>query len=294
MRPKLTVLVACTGRKSAPATQDCLVQHLPKLSLAERHDIWLRCLDKAPDKMPASRLYAGDAWRRTDAVLSAAASAGFEPTLFVASAGLGLVGASTLAPSYGATFTTGHPDSVADSVAGKRDWWTLFSDANGDTLPSVAGDATLVVLSKAYASALEEDLTQLAATPGDHLLVGGSREVPGLTRLKSDFKLRHELGGTAMSLNLRMAEEWLKALTEPKLTDKVTMSRWVTWADRVRRTEHYARQTMTDAQVLEFIHSLRSQQSAVPRTRALRILRDSGRACEQTRFAHLFAQGVTA
>ena len=294
MRPKLTIVVACTGRKSAPATRECLVRHLPELSLAERHDIWRHRLDENQDKMPVSDLYAGDAWRRTEAVLAASASAGFEPTLFVASAGLGLVEASTLAPAYGATFTTGHADSVADSIAGKRDWWSHFSIAKGNTLQNLNGDATMVVLSEAYASALDEDLTQLGATPGDHLLVGGSREVPGLTRLKSDIELRHELGGTAMSLNLRMAEEWLKALTEPKLTDKLTMKRWMTWADGVRRTEHYARQTMTDTQVLEFIHSLRSQQSAVPRTRALRILRDSGRACEQTRFANLFAEGLTA
>ena len=105
MRPKLTVVVACTGRKSAPATRECLVRHLPELSLAERHDIWRHRLDENLDKMPVSDLYAGDAWRRTEAVLAAAASAGFEPTLFVASAGLGLVEASTLAPAYGATFT---------------------------------------------------------------------------------------------------------------------------------------------------------------------------------------------
>ena len=294
MRPKLTVVVACTGRKSAPATRECLVRHLPGLSLAERHDIWRHRLDENLDKMPVNDLYAGDAWRRTEAVLAAAASAGFEPTLFVASAGLGLVEASTLAPAYGATFTTGHADSVADSVTGKRDWWSQFSVAKGNTLQHLSGDATIVVLSEAYASALDDDLTQLAATSGDHLLVGGSREVPGLTCLRSDLGLRHKLGGTAVSLNLRMAERWLGRLGEPKLTDKLTMERWMTWADGVRHTEHYDRQRMTDAQVLDFIRSLRSQQVAVSRTRALQILRASDLACEQTRFAKLFAEGVTA
>jgi len=161
-------------------------------------------------------------------------------------------------------------------------------------MPGVAGDATMVVLSEAYASPLDADLTALAATPGDHLLVGGSREVAGLTRLRSDLGLRHALGGTAVSLNLRMAEAWLRGLSEPKLTDALRMERWVKWADGVRRTEHYDREAMTDALVLEFIHCLRGQQPAVRRTRALRMLRDSGRACEQTRFATLFAQAVTA
>lgn len=294
MIPKLTVVVTCTERKSAPVTPECLVRHLPKLSLTERHDTWRQRLDTAADKRPVSRLYAGDAWRRTEAVLRAADSAGFEPRLFVASAGLGLVAASALAPAYGATFTSSQADSVASSVAGKRDWWAQFSDVGGNTLPDVSGDATVVVLSAVYASTLDADLTQLAGTPGDHLLVGGSRDIPGLTRVRSDLGLRHVLGGTALSLNLRMAEAWLRGLAEPKLTDALTMKRWLAWAEDVRRTEHYDRKAMTDVQVLEFIHCLKSKQPAVLRTRALRMLRDSGHACEQARFADLFALAVTA
>jgi len=229
-----------------------------------------------------------------EAVLRAADSAGFEPRLFVASAGLGLVAASAVAPAYGATFTAGHADTVANSGPANREWWTHFSAAGGETLSGVAGDATLLVLSEAYASALDVDLAELGATPGDHLLVGGSTEVPGLTRLRSDLGLRHALGGTAVSLNLRMAEAWLLGLSEPKLTDELRMERWVKWAEGARRTERYDREAMTDALVLEFIHSLRTQQPAISRTPALRMLRDSGRACEQRRFAGLFAQAVTA
>jgi hypothetical protein len=294
MRPKLTVVVPCTDRKSAPATQECLVRHLPKLSLTERHDSWRQRIDQAVDKKPLSLLYAGDAWRRTESVMSAAATAGFEPTLYVASAGLGLVGASSLAPAYGATFTAGQDDSVASSVAGKRDWWTHFAGSGGNTLPEVSGDATLVVLSAAYASALDADLAELAETRGEHLLVGGSRDLLGLPRIKSDLGLRHALGGTSLSLNLRMAEAWLRGLTEPKLTDASRMKCWVAWADGVRRTEHYDRKTMTDLQVLKFIHFLKGEESTVLRTRALRQLRDSGHACEQKRFARLFAQTVQA
>ena len=294
MRPKLTVVVTCTERKSAPATQECLVRHLPKLSLAERHDTWMRRLDKAVGKKPVRHLYAGEAWRRAEAVLAAAVSAGFEPRLFVASAGLGLVPATALAPAYGATFTVGHDDSVARSVAENRDWWTQFCAMGGNTLAGVAGDATVVVLSETYASALDADLALWAEAPGDHLLFGGSRDVPGLTRLRSDLGLRHVLGGTAGSLNLRMAEAWLRNLSEPKLTDAQRMKGWVTWVGEVRRTERYDRKALTDALVLEFIQNLRVQHPGTSRTRALRILRDSGHACEQARFASLFAQAVVA
>jgi hypothetical protein len=294
VRPKLSVVVTCTERKSTPATPECQMRNLPEQSLTERHDNWVRRLDSAADKRPLSLLYAGEAWRRTTAVVEAAVSSGFAPTLFVASAGLGLVEATTLAPSYGATFTTGHADSVANSVVGNRDWWGRFSAARGDTLLSVAGDATIVVLSEAYASALDGDLAQLAVTRGDCLLVGGSREVPGLTRLRSDLGLRGALKGTAGSLNVRMAEKWLRGLSGPKLTDGLRMEHWVKWAAKVRRIERYDRETLTDAQVMEFIEALRSHESAVPKTRALRILRDSGCACEQARFTNLFARTVTA
>lgn len=294
MKPKLTVVVTCTERKSTPATPACQVRNLPKLSLSERHDTWLRCLDSAADKRPVGLLYAGEAWRRAEEVQSAAASAGFEPRLFVASAGLGLVSASALAPSYGATFTAGHADSVASSVAENRNWWAHFGAVEGATLADLAGDATIVVLSEAYASALDADLIRLATIPGDHLLVGGSRDVPGLTRLKSDIGLRQVLGGTAVSLNLRMAEEWLRKLPEPELTGPLSMNRWVSWADGVRRTERYNRRVLTDTLVLRFIHDLRLQYPGTSRTRALRMLRDSGLACEQARFANLFAQAVKA
>lgn len=294
MTPKLTVVVTCTERKSTPAAPECQVRSLPKRSLPERHDIWLRCLDSAVDKRPVGLVYAGEAWRRAEAVQRAAVTAGFETRMFVASAGLGLVSTSVLAPSYGATFTTGHADSVASSVSENRDWWALFGVVGGHTLADLAGDATLVVLSEAYASALDADLIRLATTPGDHLLVGGSRDVAGLTRLRSDIGLRHELGGTASSLNLRMAEEWLKNLPEPKLTGSQSMNRWVTWADGVRQSERYNRRVLTDALVLRFIHDVRRQYPGTSRTRALRMLRDSGLACEQARFAHLFTQAVTA
>ena len=96
-----------------------------------------------------------------------------------------------------------------------------------------------------------------------------------------------------MSVDRRMAERWLRGLTEPKLTDELRMKRWVPWAEGVRRTEHYGREAMTDGQVLDFIHRLKSGQSAVPRTQALRTLRDIGYASEQKRFADRFAQPVT-
>lgn len=295
MRPKLTVVVTCTDRKSAPASHDCQVRNLPMESLTERHDSWMHRLEAAADKRPVGSLYAGAAWRRTDAVLDAAASAGFEPRLFVASAGLGLVAASAMAPAYGATFTARQADSVASSVAGNRVWWARFRAGGGNALPDLpdgAGDATIVVLSEAYAATLDADLTDLAHAPGDHLLVGGARDVPGMTRVRSDLGLRHALGGTALSLNLRMAEEWLRKLKQAKLTDDETTKTWETWAHRVRRIEHYERDAMTDAQVLEFVSCLTSKHPTVSRTRALRALRDSGHACEQARFARLFNQAV--
>jgi len=293
VRSKLSVVVTCTDRKSAPSSHDCQVRNLPKESLPERHDIWMRHLAAAADKQPVGTLYAGAAWRRTDELLKAAASAGFEPRLFVASAGLGLVAASTMASSYGATFTARQADSVASSVAGNRDWWARFRAVGGDALPDVTGDATILVLSETYAATLDADLSEMAETSGDHLLVGGGRDVPGMRRLRSDVGLRQALGGSALSLNLRMAEEWLRQLTGPKLTSEATTRTWETWAQGARRTVHFDREARTDGQVLEFVSGLTSKYPAVSRTRALRMLRDSGYACEQARFAKLFTRAVT-
>lgn len=258
-----------------------------------RHDLWLDRLRGSRPKHPVGQLYAGEAWSRTSRVVAAACGVGFEPEVWVASAGLGLASVSDEAPAYAATFSPGHADSVGSNRGEVTDWWGRFAQRGGQRLVEVAaGGSTLVILSKTYASALTEDLQQLAAQGGDNLLIGGNREVDGLLRLRSQIGLRSTLGGTASGLNARMAEAWLQGLARPVLTSSKRAKSWSNWAHNVRQPEAPMRQRASDDTVVTFIRQLRLRQPTIGYSAALKQFRGTGRACEQSRFATLFANAV--
>ncbi|GAB3446531.1 hypothetical protein GCM10027517_28910 [Phycicoccus ginsengisoli] len=290
---KLTIVVPCTDRKSLRPQPQHLLRDLPCVSLAERHDIWRQRIDAAVDKRPLETLYAGETWAQCRTLVGAARQAGFDPSLFVASAGLGLRPSDFEAPAYGATFAMNAPDSVGRSGAEAQMWWSAFGVRAGLRLADVAESSTLIVLSESYARAMEPDLVALGEHSGDYLLVGGHRDIAGLKRMPADLGLRAALGGTASSLNARMARAWLEGLDGPELTSVNRKRTWAEWSANVRRLERYDRSRMSDAQVTAYVRDLRRRNPDISQTVALRNLRDAGQACEQKRFRALFNSAVT-
>jgi hypothetical protein len=63
---------------------------------------------------------------------------------------------------------------------------------------------------------------------------------------------------------------------------------WKRFSTSVSRSESYDRTPLDDAAVLRLIREFRRTDPAISRSRALRQLRDSGRACEYSRFQALF------
>lgn len=291
MSEKLTIVVTCTARKAGSVDPRLQVRNLPKVSLPDRADIWARRVAEAVDKRPLDQLYKGEQWTASRSLARSACSRGFDVTLLVASAGLGIRKLTDVAPAYGATFTRGHADSVAIDVAGSRQWWDLLraaADPDSSTR-IVTSNKLLLVLSDVYADALDDDLSELARTGVDALLVGGSRDIEGLSRLRPRGELRKALGGTMTSLNLRMAARWLDLLDlDRSVADPQVGRAFDFWADQVAVPERYERAHLTDDDVVAFARELRRADPKISRTRALRRLRDSGWACEQRRFRRLF------
>lgn len=290
---KLTIVVPCTDRKSLRPQPHHLLRDLPDVSLPERHDTWRQRIGAAVDKRPLESLYAGETWVQCRALLGVARRAGFDPALFVASAGLGLRSSDFEAPAYGATFAMNTPDSVGRSGAEAQMWWSAFGDEAGLRLADVAESSTLIVLSESYARAMEPDLVALGEQEGDHLLVGGHREIAGLKRVPADLGLRSALGGTASSLNARIAGAWLEGLNMPELGSATRQQEWAEWSATVRRVENYNRSRMSDAQIAAYVRDLKQRDPDISQTVALRNLRDAGQACEQKRFRTLFNSAVT-
>jgi len=135
---------------------------------------------------------------------------------------------------------------------------------------------------------MHEDLIALGRRSGEVVMVGGAEDIAGMHRVPSDRALRAELGGTASSLNLRIARAWLGQQDDGVLWDTHAERRWTKWCHSVRREERYDRIPAGDTEIVEAIKQLIALDQTLSATRALRVFRDSGMACEQKRFGRLF------
>lgn len=285
MSQELTVVVTCTDRKSHPAQAHLLLRSVPHgdTKISE----WTRRIESTRNSTPLRQLYQGEAWSQLPRLEEAARAAGFQPTLYVASAGLGLRPLSTSAPAYGATFTPSHADSVPGAIAQQRLWWDQLNEWNGSRGELPPTDKVLFVLSRRYADVLAPLVTRTALARSV-LVVGGSDAIASPLRLRSDAKLRSTLGGTLGGLNMRIAVAWLRNLTSSDLSSQHDRDRWNDWSARAGRHERYDRTPLSDREVRRYIDMMRAEAPAISKTRALRGLRSSGFACEQHRFAQLF------
>jgi hypothetical protein len=238
-------------------------------------------------------LYQGEAWQQVRGLEDDAQAAGYNVQTMVASAGLGLRDVSSRATGYAATFAGGHADSVASGATALRDWWRrLTSLSSAKSLVTDTGDRVVLVLSETYARSMDDDLVRLANRGGDLLLVGGARDVDGLPRLPANAALRACLGGTVSSVGLRMARRWMRERTGAELHNSSDAEAWSHWASSVAQVERFDRAPMTDRQIADLIDKVLDDDPGLSATRALRLLRDGGVACEQKRFGSLFRARV--
>lgn len=273
---------------------------------ASRTDIrltqWTRRLTASKaDSVPAEDLYVGEHWTTARALPSLAA--GFaRPTLWVASAGWGLIPATAPVFPYSATFSPGHPDSVPGGNSGAQDWWTTIASWTGPTsgtprsltalIAEHPHDRILVILSHAYLTACRADLAQALTTASNNALISilAAGVVPDhefmAWQLPGDARLQGHVGGTRGALNVRIAAHLLRT----GLTDHEAMSRHLRqMLAAAPSLPVYARRRLSDDEVLSFIRDRRRSGTCVSRTGLLRELRDAGMACEQSRFADLFS-----
>lgn len=286
MRKKLTVVVTCTDRKSVQPSAELQIRNLRAVGLDARVQAWRHSIDAATDRHPIRSLYQGETWTQVAVLKRAVERAGFSPRLLVASAGLGLVDIRADAPAYAATFSPGHRDSVGTSTYETQQWWQALNPP-GQDLELLLEDPTVLVISKAYADAMAPRLAHFADRP-DVVIFGGSVAVPPALRIPADRGLRKALGGTSTSLNLRTASAWFELLPEPELACHRDHAGWTAWVAGAREPDNYDRTRLTDGAVQAFVMKLHAEDPTISRSRALRLLRDSGLACEQKRFAHLF------
>lgn len=286
---QLSLIVTCTDRKVEAPSPQLTARSLPDLPTADRCGLWMERLSTTDaDTYPLDHLYKGDSWVQ-QRVLIEELQRRVATRALVASAGLGLQDLDSAHPSYAATFSQGHEDTVCPSDLSGT-WWLGLQGGIGSVRISELSGLILAVLSTPYARAMDAELRDLGMrTDTDVLLMGGWKDIPGITRIPADRTLRKTLGGTVGSLLPRMAQQWVRLWDGGDLTSESALASWTEWVESASFREHFSRQPLEDRQVIEFIHELRSQEPGVSATIALRALRDAGFACEQKRFGRLFA-----
>jgi hypothetical protein len=295
------VVVTCSQRKREPVPNALHLRRVTGVRTETRCRSWTTRLADDPARgVPAGDLYAGEHWRLARQLPDVAAPR-LDVTLWVCSAGYGLISAATAVKPYSATFAAGHLDSVPGGRDEAADWWaalTAWSAPGAGAPRSIAAlaaadptSAVLLVLSSAYFAACRADI--LAATEvlddADRLGIvsGGTRTDTDLAEwlLPVDARLQHALGGARQSLNVRVAAALLGGGRCGAAAGRAWLSKLLAEQPPLPT---FAREPMTDTQVRAWIRAeLRSDGDAT-HTRLLRELRDGGKACEQRRFADLF------
>lgn len=298
------VVVTCTNRKSRSALPDLHVGSLPAGPPERRAADWIERITRSTDvAVPVRDLYAGEHWQVVRDLDNRAHNVSALVRIWVCSAGYGLVALDASLRAYRATFAFGQPDSVATNNAARRSWWPAVAAWPGPTpghprtfraLARQNPEASLVVAaSPAYLSACTEDLamaaTELAAQEQLAIISIGHHRTGPLDAhiVPADARLQPLLGGTRQALNVRLLTHLLTHHEQTFTTNALaaTTAALLAAAPPLVR---YGRTPSTDEDVATFIRVRLRVEPSLSRSRLLREYRDSGRACEQSRFAGIY------
>lgn len=244
---------------------------------------------------PAIDLYQGEHWSVARRIHAASLA-----DVWVASAGFGLVHISTKLRPYAATFSSGHPDSVAlpecadVSVETQlSEWWSALQSE--PRLPTVGLDQVaqrgpvVLAASRPYVSAMRHEIAA-AASVGQIVIASASPAPAAVAHLcpPANGRLRQILGGSMQSLNVRLAEAIVLNVDAAELTVGTASTFVGSLSVRAPESVRYDRRPLSDEEVVLFIRQQLALGSASSWSPLLRALRDNGMACEQRRFRRLF------
>ena len=273
---------------------------------------WRRRLERSDAETLAARhLYAGDHWSVVQSLEKEAHACGIRPTIWVCSAGYGLIAIDAAIKPYSATFSANHPDTVTRwKPTGKAhpryglSWWDRLRAWAGPepelprSISEVAKSSPelplLVVASNNYIKALGRDLKQAAGHLEDPDLLSvistGTKLLPGLDAnlILSSSSLQRTLGGSLISLNARLARVILSEVPYTNLRAPALRAKVGRLVEASIPAAKVVRGRMSDQEVRRYIAASLKEDPRISWSALLHRLRRSGKACRQERFSDLF------
>jgi hypothetical protein len=311
----LHIVLSCTSRKRTGAISFPRLREVVAKDVEPRARAWISKLDGAPPTHSARELYVGEYWRAGLDLVERAVML-LPTSTWVLSAGLGLVNLDDKVPAYGATFTSGHDDSVvrvSDQRSARevrRSWWSELAAWRGPVGPSrprlvseLARDnsASIVVCAgHDYLTAVAPDLVEasVALGPGRMLVFGSGPPETGLASawVRVPGQLRLRFGGTMSSTGVRVASAVVAEIgTSGGLDVEEARRRVASWSAATSPLPRFERKRLSDRDIEAWITSdLEAHPGAMNKSAALRRLRGDGLACEQARFGRLHSRASEA
>ena len=334
--PKLHIIVNCANRKRI--SPKISLREIAESDLEKRAEIWWKRLNNSScsslqsgnsvsgndKKLEAINLYVGSYWASIRKLPIMAESIGFDPRLWVISAGYGLISASEKIFSYSATFSKSDKDSV---ITGKNScpnkthvlqkWWKTISNyaISGDNPRSIgqliknhSNDCFLIVASFDYLSAIEQDLNDglnflsdldklIIITSNKSKIFDGKLSkhlIPSDARLQCnkgcpEFCEKHLIkpgirGAISSNLALKIIED-VKTQDFNASKIKYQIEEFIKQSPQLLS---YKRTRLKDDEVRKFIATELNKVPSSSCSFLLRELRNSGQACEQKRFTQLY------
>lgn len=308
--PSIHLIVSCSKRKRI--NQNLLLRlNIIKqsLTISKRANLWIKLLKcQRRNQVSCIDLYSGEHWHIVRSILDMQSVTRRQIHIWVCSAGYGLVPIDTPMIPYSATFAPGEEDSVCDRksmLTGLPEWWDLiatFKEVHTEprTIAELAkkypDDFILVALPDNYLIAVTNDLrTTLKQLQHQHnfavLSAGGS--VPNDIKanfLPANGTLQGIVGGSLSSLNARLARLLISSHHKQPLTLQSCQNMLDVYLEKAPKIISHSRKKLTDNEVKKIIGEYLKQNENASATQLLRQFRDSGSACEHSRFISLFCQ----
>ena len=311
MKHQVNIVVTCTKRKRLPPAPDLRLGNVHAANIIEGFSDWVQRLSTSKAQpMLAKDIYVGEHWSIVRALESVASSSGLQASVWVCSAGYGLITLDTKIKPYSATFSPDHADTICKWSAPNlaevpgRLWWRLQTEWKGldafqprsikDIAAKYPESPVLVVASQVYLKAILDDVRIASKTLSDTELLciisTGTNSLPSSESnlLPCSAVLQTEEGGSLNSLNVRLARTILTEFREKPIRVSALRAYLAARVAMAPPLQQYNRNSMTNDEVLEYILKGLRKDPKASWSSLLRRLRDSGQACSQERFASLF------
>jgi len=335
-RSKLHIIANCANRKRVPPeTELKSISHTA--AVEERATAWWKKLNaaSAPNsqdgnlfqeddgRIKVKNLYVGSYWATIRNLPQIAEVSGFDSSLWVISAGYGLISSDDQINSYSATFTPGNENSITNSEKEVtyrnkilRQWWNKIS---GFSLPNNSSprkisqllrensnDKFLIVASADYLSAIEEDLLEGVSRLDslDNILIITSKSfsndklqnniVPADARLQCNSNCEGNCQthlvprGVRGTISAALAATIIKKAKETGFNAQ-TIKQFV--EKRIKESPNlisFDRTRLNDDEVRKFINKESKALPSASCSFLLRKMRNEGLACEQKRFKSIY------